>query len=431
MGRYAHLDSQENEPPYMTNILRRVPPPIIDGVLVLAVAIGITISISVAPEPESREPDVIAYGLGVAIASLLFFRRRWPLGVLLGSSAILHVYYALDFPGFFPAVPIATPLYFAVAAGYMFWPLALSVVWVIGPLFYRLLADPEPILTVLNDTVRDGGFFAAVILLGIAVRSRRQYTAEVAERLQRAEAEGERVARELEVARLVQEQFLPSELPEMTGWQISTFYRSAREVGGDFYDFASLPNGKVGIAIGDVTDKGAPAALLMATTQGLLRADAPRLISPARVLERVNDILVPNTPSKMFVTCLYIVLDPGTGAIQFANAGHNLPYLATKDGVEELRATGLPLGLMPGISYDLMDGTLGRGARLLLHSDGIAEAHNTDRDMFGFPRLVKVVENCGPEESLIDATLGELERFTGPGWEQEDDITLVAIERSA
>ena len=148
------------------------------------------------------------------------------------------------------------------------------------------------------------------------------------------------------------------------------------------------------------------------------------------MLERVNEVLVTKTPETMFATCIYLLLDPATGRIQFANAGHNLPYLAGSDGVEELRATGMPLGLMPEMTYDEAEAVLPPSSRLLLHSDGVAEAHNGDREMFGFPRLIKVVENCPPTDSLIDAALAELVRFVGADWEQEDDITLVTLERS-
>ena len=415
----------------MPSRVRGMAPWVFDTALVVVVAAAICISIAVAPEPDAREPDTIAYALGVGMALLLYLRRRWPVGVLLGTVFLLNAYYSMSYPGFFPAIPLAAPLYFAASSRGVGWPVGVAMLWFGFPLIYRLFVDPEPVLRVLNDSVRDGAFFGAVILLGVAVRSRRAYTAEVAERIRRAEAEGERIARELKVARLVQDQFLPSELPDLPGWSISAYYRSAREVGGDFYDFTPMPDGRIAIAVGDVTDKGAPAALVMATTQGLLRADAPRLVSPSTVLARVNEVLVANTPETMFVTCLFILLDPATGHVQFANAGHNLPYLATYDGVVDLHAKGMPLGLMTGITYDEAKAVLPPGSRLLLHSDGLAEAHNSDREMFGFPRLVKVVENCPPSDSLIDAALAELDRFVGPDWEQEDDITLVTLERSA
>ena len=415
-GHKSDRSSAPDSLPLSTTLLK-------DGVMVVVVAVAIGIAISTAPESDAREPDAIAYALGALIAALLFLRRRWPVAVLVGSAVIFVVYSNLDYPGFVPAIPLAAALYFASAARGPGWPIGVAAVWVVGPLLYRVFVGPEPVLRVLNDSVRDTVFFGAIILLGVAVRSRRMHAAEVTERLRRAEAERERVSRELKLARLVQEQFLPAELPKLPGWKVETFYRSAREVGGDFYDIAELPDGKVGITIGDVTDKGAPAALVMATTQGLLRAEAPRLGSPSAVLELVNEVLVSNTPDRMFATCLYISLDPTSGSLRFANAGHNLPYLVTADGVVELRATGMPLGLMPGTSYELKEATVGAGSRVLLHTDGLAEAHNPDGEMFGFPRLMKVIESCDKDESLIDAALTELGRFTGSEWEQEDDTS--------
>jgi serine phosphatase RsbU (regulator of sigma subunit)/anti-sigma regulatory factor (Ser/Thr protein kinase) len=243
--------------------------------------------------------------------------------------------------------------------------------------------------------------------------------------------ERERVEQELRVAQLIQQQYLPSQLPELPGWHVAAFYRPAREVGGDFYDFIELPGNKVGIVVGDVTDKGVPAALVMATTHSLLRAEAPRLVEPARVLERVNELLVADMPPKMFVTCLYAVLDHDTGRLQYANAGHNVPYVSTETGIAELRARGMPLGLLEGMTYEEKEAVLEPGQATLLHSDGLAEAHSPDGDMFGFPRLQKVMEGGPSHDRLIDELLNELDRFTGDGWEQEDDITLVTLHRSA
>jgi serine phosphatase RsbU (regulator of sigma subunit)/anti-sigma regulatory factor (Ser/Thr protein kinase) len=242
--------------------------------------------------------------------------------------------------------------------------------------------------------------------------------------------ERERIEQELEVARLIQQRFLPHELPEPPGWHVAAYYQPAREVGGDFYDFIELPDGQLGIVVGDVTDKGVPAALVMATTHSILRAEAPRLVSPGEVLGRVNDLLVPEMPEHMFVTCLYAVLDPASGRLRFANAGHNLPYLRAEGGVTELRATGMPLGLLPGMAYEEKEAALAPGDDLLLHSDGLAEAHGPERQMFGFPRLAKLAGEGVSGQELIDLLLSELDKFTGPGWEQEDDITLVTLRRT-
>ena len=240
-----------------------------------------------------------------------------------------------------------------------------------------------------------------------------------------------RIDQELRVAQLIQQQFLPRTLPDLPGWQVAAFYRAAAEIGGDFYDFIELPEGKVGLVVGDVTGHGVPAALVMATTRSVLRSEAPRLVAPSAVLERVNEYLHTDIPENMFVTCLYAVLDPKTGALTFANAGHDLPFVRRGDRVEELRATGMPLGAMPGMHYDEQNAVLGPGDVLLLHSDGLAEAHDPNRVMFGFGRMRTLMGGGGIGHELIDGLLDALGRFTGPAWEQEDDITLVTLARSA
>lgn len=240
----------------------------------------------------------------------------------------------------------------------------------------------------------------------------------------------ERLEQEMRVAQLIQQQFLPKELPELEGWQVSAFYRPARAVGGDFYDFIDLPDGKVGIVAGDVTDKGVPAALVMASTRSILRSEAARHSSPGTVLQRANELLYPDIPAHMFVTCLYAVLDPKSGTLTFANAGHNLPYVRSEDGVKELSARGMPLGLMPGMDYEETEAILAPGEVMLLHSDGVAEAHDPAGEMFGFPRMHELMAKCVSADEVIDVMMTELDRFSGPGHEQEDDITLVSLKRS-
>jgi serine phosphatase RsbU (regulator of sigma subunit)/anti-sigma regulatory factor (Ser/Thr protein kinase) len=241
----------------------------------------------------------------------------------------------------------------------------------------------------------------------------------------------ERIDQELHVAQLIQMQLLPKELPNLDSWHIAAYYKPARAVGGDFYDFIQLPAGQVGIVVGDVTDKGVPAALVMATVHSIMRAAAPRLVSPGEVLKLVNDQLYPEIPANMFATCLYAVLDPVSGRLRYANAGHNVPYVHTSEGVTELRATGMPLGLMPAMAYEEKETILQPGQEMLLHSDGLAEAHAPDGDMFGFPRLSSLVGGQARGEALIDVLLSELDQFTGDGWEQEDDITLVTVARAS
>lgn len=242
-------------------------------------------------------------------------------------------------------------------------------------------------------------------------------------------AERERIAQELRVARLIQQTLLPQELPSLAGWGVSAYYQPARAVGGDFYDFIYFPDGRIGFIVADVTDKGVPAALVMATTRTLLRAAAERLESPGAVLARTNDVLVQEIPPKMFVTCFYAVLNPATGHLRYANAGHDVPYRYTAAGVVELRATGMPLGLLPGMRYEEKETRLALGEYVLLYSDGLVEAHNPQREMFGFPRLQELIATHANGDTLKDFLLDQLTAFTGPGWEQEDDVTLVTIQR--
>jgi PAS domain S-box-containing protein len=238
----------------------------------------------------------------------------------------------------------------------------------------------------------------------------------------------ERIEQELRVARLIQHTLLPKSLPELEGHQMAVYYQPAREVGGDFYDFLRLPDGRLGLIVGDVSGKGVPAAIVMAITRTMLRA-AYHLGSPGEILKQVNDNLFPDIPPNMFVTCLAALLDSRTGRLQYANAGHDLPYVRHSAGVSELRATGMPLGLMPDMSYEEKEITLQPGESILLYSDGLVEAHSPQREMFGFPRMQRYVGAYPEGAALIDSLLAELEQFTGEEWEQEDDITLLTLQR--
>src|SRR6266513_144363 len=238
-----------------------------------------------------------------------------------------------------------------------------------------------------------------------------------------------RIEQELRTAHLIQHSLLPKEVPALAGWQIATYYQSAREVGGDLYDFLMFEDGRLGLVIGDVTDKGVPAAMVMASTRSMLRAATQVTDSPGEVLARVNDLLYADIPPNMFVTCFYAVLDPGSGKLRYANAGHDLPYQRDAGKVCELRATGMPLGLMPGMSYEEQEVIVALNESILFYSDGLVEAHNSEREMFGFPRLKALLQEHTDGATLIDFLLGELRSFTGEGWEQEDDMTLLTLQR--
>ena len=239
-----------------------------------------------------------------------------------------------------------------------------------------------------------------------------------------------RIEQELQTARLIQHSLLPKRLPEVSGWQLAAYYQPAREVGGDLYDCFALPDGRLGLVIGDVTDKGIPAAMVMASTRSMLRAAAQSSDSPGEVLARVNNLLYSDTPERMFVTCFYAILDPVSGKLRYANAGHDLPYRRAREDVGELLARGMPLGLMPEMSYEEREAVVRPGESILFYSDGLVEAHNPAREMFGFPRLKTLLTRTSEPARLIPFLLSELENFTGEEWEQEDDVTLVTLQRT-
>jgi predicted ester cyclase len=258
------------------------------------------------------------------------------------------------------------------------------------------------------------------------------YLEALRQRLEQERVERERVEQELQVARRIQQASLPREVPQLEGWRISPLYRPAREVGGDFYEFFELDDGRVGFAVGDATGKGVPAAFVMSATCALLGGVATASgASPGEVLARINEAVLTRIPPNMFVTCFYAILEPESGNLTYANAGHDLPYVRHGSDAEELRARGMPLGLMPGMGYEERETILQVGESALFYSDGLVEAHDPKGEMFGSPRLRELVAEHGDKQSLEEVLLEELYTFTGEGWEQEDDITLLTLRRSA
>jgi serine phosphatase RsbU (regulator of sigma subunit) len=250
-----------------------------------------------------------------------------------------------------------------------------------------------------------------------------------------------RMERELQMAHQVQADLLPRKMPRLDGWRLAAYWQPAREVSGDFFDFIRLSNGKLILIIADVTDKGMPAALVMANTRSVLRAvsasaNRKERESPGKLMALANNLLCKDMPMHMFVTCLLMIFDPKTGRICFSNAGHPLPIQRTSLSVLELCATGFPLGIFPRVTYEEREATLGYGDSLLMYSDGLIEAHDPQGDMFGTPRLHQFLErragsNNLQGDDLIKFLMARLADFTRPGWEQEDDVTFVTLAREA
>ncbi len=254
----------------------------------------------------------------------------------------------------------------------------------------------------------------------------------VAEHQQEA-IEQDRIQHEMAFAHVVQQTLLPKTIPSPPGWEIAVYWEPARAVGGDFYDVYELAQGRLAIAVADVADKGTPAALIMASTRPILRGAARRGRPPAEALARANELLLSELPPGMFVTCLYALLDPSNGNLHYANAGHNPPYLGRRSGAIELWATGMALGMMPGMRYDEHEATIEPGDTVLLYSDGLLEAHNGDREMFGLARIGSAIEahaaSNGSAQALIDSLLQQFRGFTNERSTPEDDVTMVALRR--
>jgi len=254
--------------------------------------------------------------------------------------------------------------------------------------------------------------------------------AAIVEQQAEAAVDREKLDNEMRVAASIQRDLLPKELPDLDGWDVGALYEPAREIGGDLYDFIELPGNMWAIVVADVTDKGVPAAMVMATCRSVLRgvATGPDRLNPSEVLARVNELLIPDTPEGMFVTCFYAELDPSTGIMRFANAGHSLPA-HWRDEVTEVRATGMPLGLMSGSTYDEGEVVIERGHSVLLFSDGLIEAHDPSGDMFGKARLQQWLPGRVGGQKLVEDLMELLSRFVGPGADLGDDVTLVALGR--
>jgi NarL family two-component system response regulator LiaR len=253
-------------------------------------------------------------------------------------------------------------------------------------------------------------------------------------RVLRLIAEHQTVAQELALAGEIQASFLPDALPDVAGWQLAATLEPARETSGDFYDFIPLPNGRFGLVIADVVDKGMGAALYMALCRTLIRTYAVEHdTQPELVFGAANRRILLDTHSKLFVTLFYGVLEPSTGLLTYCNAGHNPPYLLrdqNKGPVQALRRTGMPLGIFEDVSWEQNSVQLAPGDVLVLYTDGIPEAQDRQEAFFGEKRLQEIVQsNLGRSaQEIQDALLAEVRRFRGDA-SQNDDITLMVVVR--
>ncbi len=267
------------------------------------------------------------------------------------------------------------------------------------------------------------------ILNGIAQQAA---TAVVNNQLYRESAERLRMQQELDVAREIQESFLPSGSPEIPGLAVASYWQAARQVSGDFYDFIPRDDGTWGILIADVADKGVPAALFMALSRTILRTVGINRRDPAEVLMRVNEIINYDAESDLFVTVFYAVWDPKTGYLSYANGGHNPPLLLKANGDHSwLRAPGIALGIVPEIEIPSNTLEVEPGDTLVLYTDGVTEAVNTDLDEYGTERLNWTARSLHTQapQAIVGGITESVREHTGDT-PQFDDVTMVILQRN-
>jgi len=263
--------------------------------------------------------------------------------------------------------------------------------------------------------------------------------AQIASALYRAEEYARTLARqkmvqELTVAAEIQTSFLPASLPRIEGWQLAATLRPARQTSGDFYDLMELPSGRLGLLIADVTDKGTGAALFMALSRTLIRTYAFEYPEqPEKALHAANKRILLDSRSSMFVTVFYGILDPASGTLRYCNAGHNPPYLLS-DRAEPrpLRNTGIPLGIVRDTTWTAETVRLEPGDVLVLYTDGVSEAQNSNGEFFDTERLLDAARSCRERTALEvqDAILAAVDRFVGDA-AQFDDLTVMALVRDS
>jgi sigma-B regulation protein RsbU (phosphoserine phosphatase) len=249
-------------------------------------------------------------------------------------------------------------------------------------------------------------------------------------RLRQADLAQQRLAAELQVARTIQEGFLPDHLPQVPGYAFAARWEPAREIGGDFYDFISFPNGRLGLAVADVADKGVPAALYMALSRTTLRLVAATHPRPAQVLQRVNQAILDATYADLFVTLFYLVLDPRAHTAAYAAGGHGLALLLRQDELMPLRAKGMPLGILPDIAFEERRIHLAPGDYLILYTDGVTDAVNPRMESYGrerFFRKLQALRGLAPD-AMVAAIHEDVRAWKGDA-PRYDDFTLVIAQR--
>jgi sigma-B regulation protein RsbU (phosphoserine phosphatase) len=287
----------------------------------------------------------------------------------------------------------------------------IGLIYVDSPFIMRPFTDEDlSLLTVMAN------------IAAVRLENARLAAIEQAERIMK---------RDLAQAAEIQRGILPENAPEVPGLDLAGFNAPCRTVGGDYYGFVTYPGGRVGLALGDVSGKGMSAALMVMAFEARLRVLAEDEDTAATVVTRLNKITCANCPSNRFITFFFGILDPVTGELVYANAGHNPPFVVRTSGdVELLRGGGPVLGILPIAPYAQESARLAPGDMLVIYSDGVTEATNKAEEEYGEERLAEVLRcrRGEPAAAIVNAVTESLSQFAA-GTPQADDITLVVAKR--
>ncbi len=408
--------------------------------------------------PDSYFPALLAITMALEAAAInevvyrLFFmsifrgkfRRSWAPAVLSSLLFPLTAFALWDFPFGYTNLEILYPVYAGIglmfAVVFLKYDLLTSltanfIVLAAGyglPLFGSTGAIYQTQLWLFAAFL---GVPLLVAVVGLLRREEFSFTPQTLPAHIRRISERERMAKELEIARNVQLSLLPKENPVIPGFDVAGICIPALEVGGDYYDFVHLGNGKIGIAIGDVSGKGVPAAIYMTLTKGILQSHAEETISPREVLSKVNKLMYRTIDRHSFVSMFYAVVDTSRRTMRFSRAGHNPVIFAERSGGghEFLIPKGIALGLDDGAKFDETleerESILKSGDLLVFYTDGFVEAVRKDGEEFGEERLVAsiVTMQQKPSREIIDGIVSDVRRFVGD-FPQRDDMTMVVVK---
>jgi serine phosphatase RsbU (regulator of sigma subunit) len=383
-------------------------------------------AIITAPPDASTLPDILA-------ASVPLMFRSDQIEIRLRSGRIL-----LHTPAQAPPIAIEVWAWLSSAAEPRAVAAGARPPWHDQPVRQALAAVP---IVSIDSAAALGGicvrFSPAVDDSAAALPALQSLAAQIASALYRAEEYAQTLAhqkmiQELAMAAEIQASLIPDTVPQIAGWQLAATLRPARQTSGDFYDLLELPNGLLGLLIGDVTDKGTGAALFMALSRTLIRTFAFEYPEqPALALHATNKRILRDSRSSMFVTVFYGILDLASGTLTYCNAGHNPPYLL-RHGAEPqpLRNTGIPLGISGDRTWRAQTVTLESGDALVLYTDGISEAQNENGELFEVERLLAAAQNSGMRsaQAVQDSILAAVDQFVGDA-AQFDDMALLAVVR--